>query len=54
MFLMARGLIENIVTGTNGGADDYMVKPFHAEELKARVRAREQMASWQKQLIKVN
>jgi two-component system, sensor histidine kinase and response regulator len=54
MFLTARGLRENIVAGINGGADDYMVKPFYAEELKARVRAGERMVSLQKQLLERN
>jgi DNA-binding response OmpR family regulator len=29
---------EDIVAGLEGGADDYMVKPFNARELLARVR----------------
>jgi DNA-binding response OmpR family regulator len=28
---------ENIVEGLRAGADDYLIKPFHAEELKARI-----------------
>ena len=28
---------EHIVEGLRAGADDYLVKPFHAEELEARI-----------------
>lgn len=39
MFLTARSGIEDRVRGLDGGADDYLVKPFRLEELLARVRA---------------
>lgn len=39
MMLTASGEIENIVRGLDIGADDYLVKPFHPEELHSRVRA---------------
>jgi two-component system, OmpR family, copper resistance phosphate regulon response regulator CusR len=37
--LTALGSTENIVTGLDSGADDYMVKPFKITELMARVNA---------------
>ena len=37
ILLTARGSKENIVEGLRAGADDYLVKPFHAEELQARI-----------------
>jgi DNA-binding response OmpR family regulator len=37
IMLTARGDKESIVEGLRGGADDYLVKPFHAEELQARI-----------------
>lgn len=39
IFLTARGESEERVRGLRGGADDYVVKPFGAEELIARIEA---------------
>ncbi|WP_236691512.1 response regulator transcription factor [Ornatilinea apprima] len=39
IILTARGEEQDRVTGLNAGADDYVVKPFSATELIARVRA---------------
>jgi len=38
--LTARASVEDTVQGLEGGADDYMTKPFRFEELLARVRLR--------------
>lgn len=37
ILLTARGSKKDIVEGLRAGADDYLVKPFHAEELQARI-----------------
>lgn len=37
ILLTANGSKENIIEGLRAGADDYLVKPFHAEELQARI-----------------
>lgn len=39
LILTARGKWEERVDGIEAGADDYVVKPFHMEEVVARVRA---------------
>lgn len=38
LMLTALGELNDRLTGLNGGADDYMVKPFAFEELLARIR----------------
>ncbi len=40
LILTAKDSVASIVAGLNLGADDYMTKPFVAEELMARIRAR--------------
>lgn len=37
--LTALGSTENIITGLDSGADDYVVKPFKFDELMARIRS---------------
>jgi two-component system copper resistance phosphate regulon response regulator CusR len=39
LILSARGAVDDRVSGLEGGADDYLVKPFAFVELLARVRA---------------
>lgn len=39
LMLTALGTTENIVTGLDAGADDYLTKPFNLAELRARVRS---------------
>ncbi|MCP5205793.1 MAG: response regulator transcription factor [Hahellaceae bacterium] len=39
LILTARGDWQDKVSGLEAGADDYLVKPFHVEEMLARVRA---------------
>jgi len=39
LFLTARGKIDDKIEGFQAGADDYLAKPFHLEELALRVRA---------------
>lgn len=39
LMLTALGTTQNIVTGLDSGADDYMVKPYKLAELQARVRS---------------
>jgi two-component system OmpR family response regulator len=39
LMLSGRGGVKDRVAGLDGGADDYLVKPFYLEELAARLRA---------------
>jgi two-component system, OmpR family, response regulator len=39
LMLTARGALTDRVSGLDGGADDYMTKPFELAELMARLRA---------------
>jgi diguanylate cyclase (GGDEF)-like protein len=39
LLVTARGDKRDVVAGLDAGADDYITKPFHVEELRARIRA---------------
>jgi DNA-binding response OmpR family regulator len=39
LILTARDAPEDRVAGLDGGADDYVIKPFHMQELVSRIRA---------------
>src|SRR3990172_3953460 len=39
LMLTSRESVEDVVRGLDAGADDYLPKPFHFEELLARMRA---------------
>jgi two-component system OmpR family response regulator len=39
LLLTARDAVADRVRGLNGGADDYLTKPFEIDELLARIRA---------------
>ena len=39
LILSARGQVRDKVEGLDAGANDYLTKPFHFEELEARVRS---------------
>lgn len=51
IILTARDATSQIVQGLNLGADDYMTKPFEAEELVARVRARLRTNNGQEKIL---
>ena len=51
ILLTAKRESEDIVRGLEAGADDYIVKPFHVQELRVRVRAGERLVRLQEELI---
>lgn len=44
LMLTARDTIDDVVAGIQGGADDYLVKPFRMAELAVRIRSLERRA----------
>ncbi len=51
LLLTGRRGKDNIVKGLEAGADDYLVKPFDPDELRARVRVGRRMVRIQKKLL---
>lgn len=47
ILLTARDSKDDIVAGLEAGANDYIGKPFHPEELRARIRAGQRMLEMQ-------
>ena len=51
VLLSTRESKEDIVSGLEAGADDYLTKPFDAEELKARLRTGQRILSLEDRLV---
>jgi two-component system, cell cycle response regulator len=51
VLLTARAQSGDLVAGMDAGADDYLTKPFNAEELRARLRAGRRILDLQEQLL---
>jgi diguanylate cyclase (GGDEF)-like protein len=50
ILLTGRNSHEDLVAGLDAGADDYIIKPFHTEELRARVHVGIRVATLQERL----
>jgi diguanylate cyclase (GGDEF)-like protein len=51
VLLTARTESQDLVEGMEAGADDYLTKPFHAHELRVRLRAGRRILELQEQLL---
>ncbi|MGC2697246.1 MAG: diguanylate cyclase [Candidatus Angelobacter sp.] len=51
LLLTARDTTSDLVEGVDAGADDYLTKPFHANELRARLKAGRRILTLQNELL---
>jgi diguanylate cyclase (GGDEF)-like protein len=51
MLLSVRADLDDVVEGMESGADDYIVKPFQVDELRARLRAGRRVLALQEELV---
>lgn len=54
LMLTAHGKVEDLVEGIESGADDYVTKPFHELELKARIKSLLRTRQLQMELVEKN
>jgi two-component system, cell cycle response regulator len=54
VLLTARNRKQDLLQALDAGADDYLVKPFDAQELKARLKAGKRILDLQEQLVSAN
>ncbi len=51
LVLTSRETKDDVIAGLASGADDYLTKPFHAEELKARLRTGQRILELEDKLV---
>lgn len=54
ILLTSRDAKEDIVTGLEAGADDYLPKPYHSDELQARLKVGKRIIDLQDRLIRLS
>jgi phosphoserine phosphatase RsbU/P len=54
ILLTSKSETEEITRGLEAGADDFLTKPFNADELRARLRAGERIVGMQRQVMQKN
>jgi len=53
IILTAKGTKEDVILGLDAGADDFLIKPFHQEELKYRVRIGERIIKLEHRIMQL-
>lgn len=51
IILTAKGKKEDVIQGLEAGADDFLIKPFHKEELKYRVQIGERIIELEQKIL---
>jgi two-component system chemotaxis response regulator CheY len=54
ILLTGKETVEDVAAGLNAGADDYIVKPVHPLELKARITVGERILKLEENLVQAN
>ena len=53
IILTSKGKKEDVITGLEAGADDYLIKPFNQDELKYRVKIGERIIELERRILRL-
>ena len=53
IILKSKGKKEDVITGLEAGADDYLIKPFNQDELKYRVKIGERIIELERRILRL-